>query len=135
MVVLRAARRTAFGLACLVLPGLGCGWAYNTSAVLVLTEVDVPENGGSAEVMFQGLPNQQVLISLAGRLTTMQPYGNLIGPEGSQSTTPPTNGASNGFNSAQVTLPVAGTYRLQVLDGSKKGGPVTVRVEVVSTGG
>ena len=110
----------------------GCGWAYNHSDVLVLTKVNVPANGGSAEVMFQAIAGQQLQISLTGRLTSMVPVGNLVGPNGSQSATPDASGASNGFNTAQVDIPQTGTYRLEVFDDNQKGGAVTVRVELTT---
>ena len=120
------------GFGSLMLLTAGCGWAYNHSDVLVLTSVNVPAGGGSAEVMFEGLAGERVQISLAGELTTMQPYGSLLGPDGSQTTTPPIAGATNGFNSAQVTISQTGTYQLNVLDNSKRGGAVTVRVELTT---
>lgn len=131
----KAVRRTAFGLGYLVALTLGCGWAYNDSSVLVLTQVNVPTGGGSAEVMFQGLAGQQIQISLTGHLTTMQPYGNLIGPDGAETAAPAVSGVSNGFNTTTVSIPAAGTYRLAVFDGTGTGGAVTVRIELAAGSG
>ena len=127
----------AVGLASVTLTGGGCDLGYNHSNVLVLTNVNVPAGGGSASVNLQATAGQQVTISLAaqpaslgGRPSKMVPFGNLVGPDGSQTSTPAANSASNGFNSATVTIANTGLYRLDVSDNSKTGGEVTVRVEV-----
>jgi len=131
MIMLKAARRVVSGAACLVLLTLGCGWAYNHSDVLVLTKVNVPAGGGSAEAMFQGIAGQTVEISLTGRSTSAIPQASLVGPDGSSTNTPPASSAADGFNTAQVSLPDSGTYRLVVFDDSGLGGAVTVRVQLV----
>ena len=97
----------------------------------MLTGVNVPAGGGSGTVMFQAIAGQQIQITLTGVPTTMQPYGNLIGPSGSQTTTPGTGGASGGVNSSQITISDR-HYQLNVLDNSNKGGTVTVRVQVIA---
>lgn len=134
MTMANVVRRAARGLCGLMLMCAGCGWAYNHSEVLVLTKVNVPANGGAAEVMFHAISGQRVEISLTGRLTSMVPIGRLVGPSGSQVGTLDSSGVSDGFNTAQVDIPATGMYRLEVFDESAAGGAVTVRVELVSGG-
>jgi len=142
MTISRIFRRTAVGLAMAVLTTGGCDLGFNHSNVLVLTNVNVPAGGGSASVNFEAIAGQKVTISLAAQSASpggvpskMEPYGNLVGPDGSQTSTPAANSASNAFNSATVTIANTGLYRLDVLDNSKTGGEVTVRVEVPLTTG
>lgn len=126
----RVVSRIGCGLVCL---WLACGYVQDPTDFLIRNSpVYVPAAGGaSAELMFHSLGGQTVLIALKAGSTRMQPYARLIGPDGSIQTAPPASSAVDGFNSAEVTLPSLGTYRLFVLDGAGRGGRVVVRVEVV----
>ncbi|MEP0841290.1 MAG: hypothetical protein HRF43_01105 [Phycisphaerae bacterium] len=123
-------QRTLAATVCAVLCGPGCRVFETDRLFLLNSNVDIPAGGGTRELMFHGLANQLVTISLAASKTSMIPQATLVTPDATQSAVPPASSSVDGFNSASVTLPRDGTYRLVISDASGQGGQVTVRVEL-----
>ena len=101
------------------------------SKILMNQVVSVGGGGGFAQVQFNATSGQRIRITLTGTPSTMEPYGGLEIPGGTNASVPPNGTAVSGRNVAEVTLSQTGEYRLDVFDGTNAGGTVTVLIELL----
>jgi hypothetical protein len=98
-------------------------------STLVDRTVTVGAGGGFAGVKFNATSGQIIRITLTGSPATMEPYGDLLKPDDTNSAAPPNGSSSGGVNTIDVTLTQTGQYTLGVFDGANLGGSVHVVIK------
>ena len=111
---------------------VGCNKGSEGIKKLASGKLEIPANGGSSTIVFEGQANDDVSIVLSANDMDCAPYGHLEDENGNSIYVPQNSSAKEGKNSGKTVLKSTGNYTLTLFDGSNRGCTVDVTVTALT---